>query len=664
VSINFQFQFQWEDSVRKLLLLLSLTLLCSVSARGQGTPVIGASCPASGQTGVTAAGIAVTCTQSGGVLVWVNLNAVSGGGGSGGGVTVASPLDTIQASPNCAAAQTRCFQLPASGGILWDCAWSNAASTITCPDAVFTSANTTGFTAFGVNNPDLPGGGPEVTGSVVQWGASGARATLTYISSTQVSISPNTTTGSCTYSGNQGCMVLWYNLADSVFTSAHGAAAASPDCTSLNIAAGVYGISTANFNTAPSACKLGVGIARTGPGITGAGMGSTILVLDPAFSFASCTAGNSGAACLMASGGMQLRDFQIFGGCNPVGGTHNNNLVELDSGIVNTTSLISNVSFSCFGGTTTGLVGLMVYNNTPQPSQGLWLQAFGSTSLSFTATSASTGMEITNFFAEDCYIACVNLTQASTFLVENNAVLGPSVAASSNIVILGGGSLLDFGGAVGYGSTNQATASNGIAIGSNSTVNLIGTAVAMPSTNTQQAIAFSGTGATLHCRGCQIAGGTTSGGAFQFNSSATNRFFDDCGNTYKGSYLQTGGTGNNVYNGGCSITGTILTTAKVVLSAGWGTTAAVTAPTGATSPVTFTVTNSGTTQGASPTITYTFPTPYLQPPLFCTATQVGGTNAIGTFSAGTPTGTSVVFTYSLTPTASDTEFVQVSCSAQ
>jgi hypothetical protein len=113
--------------------------------------------------------------------------------------------------------------------------------------------------------------------------------------------------------------------------------------------------------------------------------------------------------------------------------------------------------------------------------------------------------------------------------------------------------------------------------------------------------------------------------------------------------------------GNASITGTPLTAAKLVLSANWGTSAAVSVPLGENSPISFTITNGSAAVGAAPTITYTFPTPYFAAPFWCTATQAGGTNPAGTFTAGTPTTTSVVFTYSLTPTVNDTEFVQVVC---
>jgi hypothetical protein len=121
---------------------------------------------------------------------------------------------------------------------------------------------------------------------------------------------------------------------------------------------------------------------------------------------------------------------------------------------------------------------------------------------------------------------------------------------------------------------------------------------------------------------------------------------------------------NPVLTGVASATGTLVTAAKLVLSGTWGNTASWT-----TGPVGYnnfsgTITNSGTGQAANPTVTYTFPNPYPVPPQYCTMTQVGGTQAIGQFTAGTPTSTGVTFTYSGTPSASSTEIVHGECYTQ
>lgn len=99
---------------------------------------------------------------------------------------------------------------------------------------------------------------------------------------------------------------------------------------------------------------------------------------------------------------------------------------------------------------------------------------------------------------------------------------------------------------------------------------------------------------------------------------------------------------------------------NLVLSAGWGTTAAWSALNGNTS-FSGTITASGTGQAANPTVTFTFPTAFPVAPRTCYALQVGGTQAQGTFAVSSVTNTGVVFTYSGTPGAGNTVFVQSLC---
>jgi hypothetical protein len=140
---------------------------------------------------------------------------------------------------------------------------------------------------------------------------------------------------------------------------------------------------------------------------------------------------------------------------------------------------------------------------------------------------------------------------------------------------------------------------------------------------------------------------------------STGSLYDECGNTFASVADATG----SVF-GSCSINGTLLATGNLVLSGNWGTTAATSAWKGATSPVSFTITNGTAATGASPTVAYTFPVAYLAAPLWCSATQVGGTNPMGTFTSSALSATGVTFTFSLSPTANDTEFVQVECKTQ
>jgi hypothetical protein len=115
--------------------------------------------------------------------------------------------------------------------------------------------------------------------------------------------------------------------------------------------------------------------------------------------------------------------------------------------------------------------------------------------------------------------------------------------------------------------------------------------------------------------------------------------------------------GSIINQGGNTLVGTdqtALTTAMVVPSAGWGTTATVTAPSGSPSSnptrFAFTVNSSGTGQAANPTLALTYPNVGSTPTWTCK--QVGGTQAISQISGeNTANTTTMTLTYNGTPVA-------------
>jgi hypothetical protein len=163
-------------------------------------------------------------------------------------------------------------------------------------------------------------------------------------------------------------------------------------------------------------------------------------------------------------------------------------------------------------------------------------------------------------------------------------------------------------------------------------------------------------GGELHLRNIKLVhNGNMTGGAL----------YDEGGNPpgwFPSALTKSGG----VIYGSASTTGTVITATKLILSAGWGASAAWTGLTGGTQLFQGTVTNTGAGQAANPTITYTFPVAFLDATnLICEMHQVGGTQAIlATTEFLTPssvTTTGAVFTYNGTPNVSSTEVFQGSC---
>lgn len=119
-------------------------------------------------------------------------------------------------------------------------------------------------------------------------------------------------------------------------------------------------------------------------------------------------------------------------------------------------------------------------------------------------------------------------------------------------------------------------------------------------------------------------------------------------------------------SGSASITGACVA-GNLAASAGWGSTAAFSAVSGGPTVCTFTLTNSGTGQGANPTITLTFPSAFWATPSGgCQAIEIGGNQPLTAtspiFATTSTSKTAAVFTYNGTPTINDTEQVRVSCS--
>lgn len=96
-------------------------------------------------------------------------------------------------------------------------------------------------------------------------------------------------------------------------------------------------------------------------------------------------------------------------------------------------------------------------------------------------------------------------------------------------------------------------------------------------------------------------------------------------------------------------------------SAGWGTTAAFTAPTGFNQSCRVTITASGIGQAANPTITWTLPNALPAATTTCEMHQSGGTGAFLMMLQTTLSATAPIFTLQGTPTAAATYIYDVRC---
>jgi len=436
-----------------------------------------------------------------------------------------------------------------------------------------------------------------------------------------------------------------------------------------NVAGSALSYPCGGYTTANGPSSSGVDTNQTGPELYGQGPGNTVGIPLPSFNYAGCTFGASGHACIGSSPNLEMHDIGINGlGQASVTGNPLINLVELDGspyGGVCSGSTGFNLTFANWALLDPNALGFDFGRNAcGDPTYfNVVSEMFGS--ITCNANSAGIVMQITGF-------ACFggnNATANNEFTLANaNGVTGvinstgsyygqQMAAGGATVLVTGTGGILNSSGDfMQCFFANSCTVfrtgcSSGVC-----TINLTGDSLGVNPGATAGAVFFLNSAFTVvHVRNTIAA---ARGSEQLLVSISGANFFDDGGNTF------TNGAANSIsggFFGSYSVTGTTLVAGNVVPSAGWGTTATVTAPSGDSHLFTFTVNSSGTGQAASPTLAVTFPTPYLVAP-GCSAIQIGGTGAIADLTTTTgPSATTVTLTWNATPATGLNYIIQGRC---
>jgi hypothetical protein len=394
----------------------------------------------------------------------------------------------------------------------------------------------------------------------------------------------------------------------------------------------------------------------------GQGEDQTLIITVPTFPISTCNGLGTNICFLGAPGGTNgktlARDWTLWGG--------GNNRTGQNDG----TTILASPTFS-EGFEIIGWAEADTGNVT-----GLSLQVQGGYMLNASASDGAgrigcavvaNGVRIAGSFCGDNVGTSLAVSGSSTTLLSEGNIFGPCCngGAGTDVQVASGAVMTSFGDVTvnpGNGSSDDYTVG-----GAGSVLNLISVTATANSAGDVPVFVLSG--GTLSAFK-MILNPPASG--VGLNVASGGFYYDDCGEntiTNSGTFSVAG----TVF-GDCSITGAaaVIANFAVTQSGGFGTTAAVTAVTGAARATQFTITNSGTTQGASPTVTFTFPTGsptgFPVPPV-CQAILVGGndpTYAAGTgrFATSSTSKTNAVFTFNGTPTVNDTEIVQISCHVQ
>ena len=569
-------------------------------------------------------GTAVVTITAGATAVIITNNTGSLGVGSG-----AAPANAIYASPNCPVANTgNCYHVNFNTKVITDATTANTGQTIDCSfsnDCNFTSADI-GKTEFTINN----GAGTVAT----------PEGTIISITDSQHAVVSIASTQTLTHTGYFAWGTPDVTTAGTgpLVTAFAAAAGTGSQCATLFLPVGTTLVEGAVFTSTPG-CPLAYvqGNASPLPAVFGDPARGTIIIPTPSFAWATC-----GTFCFSPNSGFILfHSWMLEGlGYNGSGyttGSHN---------VASAWSVEFTMDSWCMSCSS---VNGMVFSSQGQSAWDDDINNVGNVSCYVNGSNNNVG---------PLNIYCSSINGAGMSVAQGQVTTIQSTFNSSNaagaVNVSGTGSWYSFGD-----STNGQAAFAGCAVGVGGTMYLDGTNC-FSSTNV--AISVNGGKAYLHNTTAHITGGSgTWIGCFTACATAGEGVWDQGGNNAVGPGSYSLST-VPVYNSGLSGNQTQLTVAKTVLSAGWGTGNAASVPLGADFPITFTITNGSTSVGASPTITYTFPTALLVAPISCTATDAGGTNPLlNPFTTSALSATGATFTATGTPTINDTELMQITC---
>ena len=523
--------------------------------------------------------------------------------------------------------------------------------TVTIPPPPFTS-NMVGWKVWGNNyasgNTGSGGGNssPEIPlGTIVS-----------VDSTTQIHVS-TTSTAACTSTAAALNCILEIGPVDDTASLQAAWAATIAACGTLVLPATTMFVSAGIIDTTNNSANGGAcgdsganNAAPVGTTVVGQGSSSSILAVLPGFNATSCN-GSAGAelGCFFtmaganSESGQSLRGFSIFGGGAGAsnGATHwvmqlGNDTVMRDVKVIGW----KGIDF-CIRNFPNAIPGIM--DHVVMNSCGGVSELYGN------ASGVMTNSVIAGSGNETSSLAQFNGNQGAYFYLAGNSWKSP--ASTKPVILVNVGTRLAIEGDFPVTSTVGFIQNFGVVHAKN---------IPFVSINSGQIGFKTESGGSTFVSDTHVLNTSQLGTAVSV--AAGGSFFDECGIDW--GHVNTPYSISGNYFGSCSVTGTNLVAGNLVPSANWGSGAAISVPLGDSQNFSFTLTNGSATVGASPTIAFTYPTPFAKTPI-CTIQQLGGTQAIlATTAFLTPSAgsaTTVTLTYNGTPTINLTELYQGSC---
>lgn len=397
---------------------------------------------------------------------------------------------------------------------------------------------------------------------------------------------------------------------------------------------------------------VGTGGARNGLGATGGGQSATYIVPTPNFDTATVV----GSTCFLNNpDGAEFSNFTISGMGNGRPGVAYANLIGAQIFSANN-AFLRDMAFLFWGGSTTNGMGTGLQLTGQIVAHDINVDGFGQVGIKCAASGSLGAATLNQCSAWDNGYCNLYITGANPVFT-NHCSFG---ASSQGCSVNGGGVWVSTGDTFGVSSSGYAAAAilvgytnlaSGVVQGAG-TATMIGARVICP--NGSDLIYLNTASDFLTIIGCTLNNLTGAGSIFINNNGSLT---DGGGNLFTTAAGSTPYSGTGVLYGALSITGAPQVSGNIGLTSGWGTGAAVSAVSGNTRLFKFTVTV-GTTPGASPVLTLTFPTKFLVAPI-CRAGQTGGNNPWQNMIVGAVTTSSVVVTWNGTPVAGDTLIIVV-----
>ena len=529
---------------------------------------------------------------------------------------------------------------PVHGQIITDGSWLNSSSTLNSAAMAQWTSAIIGDIVFGTRSCTPGAGNPIDTIPVnVPLG------TVTGVN-TALQITVSTTTTSAVASG--GCIFIGQAQDTQMASISSAVAANTVICPTVILPAGVFAISSVpNFLEAqPTGCaNNAMVLAQLSGGqggylVKGQGPNSTIIVILPSLLPSGCTNGISSSACFVVVPGGSWTNFQLTGLGNSLTGHSDGTkiLFERDS-----YTGMRDMLLSGWGAGDTGVTSWYDENG-------------GGSNWTFESLVSQWGQEVSldgsnivrNFQVQHL---CGNtqvldiggtIQSQGGFLVYLDSLCN---SAAGNRTMLDLTSASSYTSGVGdfFRVSQGASSSNAMVVDATSSATL-GPSTLLVNGVSSAGFALQNNGGIVHANGVTFTGGAGTG-VLNYNSGS---FFED------GRIVATGSTHtvNNLSSWfrSVSASGTTLATSNIGLTSGWGTSSVATA-TGDSHEGRFTIT--GAAGSAGPTLTLTFPTAYWVAPASCVLFPTGANDStdFSNVIAGTPTTTSVLFTFTGTSTA-------------